>query len=227
MSGGPRACSRRPEAVRASGLSTSGRVFSSLQTMRTSNTGFTLIELIVGLAIMIMISAVITPVMLGALDKARIDEAAASLESLVEALHVFHDDTNHYPGYLTHLSAPITTSQTNSCGDSYPQGAADKWNGPYVKRVLTSSGVPVAIGTARDELIRESLDSGGLLGAANPKGGAALLKIVVTDVAEEDAVALNERVDGDNSSTDGTVQWTVPDAQGFVTLYYITPISGC
>lgn len=188
----------------------------------TTKRGFSLIEVIVGLAIMIMIAAVVTPVLLGTLDRARLGQARETLDGFHVSLQAFRDDVQHYPGDLTHLVEQIETSEQNSCGDNYtsfppPANEIARWQGPYTSRIIQPSGVPLPIGTLETPLSR--IDTG---------GGNAQLRLVVTSVTQEDAEGLNRMVDADGSSTGGVVQWTTPaDAQGFVTLFYGMAISGC
>jgi prepilin-type N-terminal cleavage/methylation domain-containing protein len=177
--------------------------------------GFTFIELIVALAIMTMIAAVVTPVLVETLDQSRTEQARASLENLAEAIGHFHDDVDEYPGYLSQLYEPITTSRRNSCGQAYNGGDVNDWQGTYIDRVIPPGGLPVFVGTAQNELLRLSL------------WGYTALVIVVTDVLEEDAETLNQMIDNDGSNITGTIAWLPAAANGTVTLYYTIPISGC
>lgn len=185
--------------------------------------GFTFIELIVGLAIVVMIAAVVTPAMTGSLDRTRVAEAAAMLEGLAATFSEFHDDVGDYPGRLRHLGAlGIETTEPNSCGSSYPNGHVRKWEGPYYQeRNLDGTAVPVFIGTAQDALVRIP---GTVSGSA---GNAGLLGILVTGVREQDVLALDREVDGGAGSSSGTIQWDAPDAEGTVVMRYLIPISGC
>lgn len=183
----------------------------------TRRAGFTIIELIVGLAIMLMMAAVVAPVSISALDRARIDRAAKVLENFADGIGAFKTDVKEWPGQLSQLSDPITTSQANLCGRYYNGIEAARWLGPYVNRVIPSTGVLVGIGTAENQLTQD------------PRGTPTdnLIKITIPSVSEGDAILLNEVVDGDNSSSGGTVHWTAPDSRGLVTTYYYVPATRC
>ena len=177
--------------------------------------GFTFIELIVALAIMTMIAAVVTPVLVETLDQSRTEQARSSLQGLAEGIGAFHDDVSEYPGYLSQLYDPIKPSNRNSCGNGYSPHDVGDWAGTYIDRVIPPSGLPVFIGTAQNELLRINIF------------GYTVLVIVVTDVLEEDAVTLNEMVDNDGSNITGTIAWLPAGSDGKVTLYYTIPINGC
>lgn len=209
--GGPAACrSLHPRAFH-----------SASKGMQPNRAGFTLIELLVGLAIMVMIATVVAPVMLSSLDRARQEQGAAALTNLATAIGEFEEDVHEWPRSLTQLSEPITTSDVNSCGRVYQPGDVSQWGGPYVDRLLAPTGLPVFIGTAQNQLVRDP--------ASQTKGGNwGVLRLVVQSVTPDDAAAVDREIDGAESSTSGTIQWTTPpDAQGFVTLSYVIPARGC
>jgi prepilin-type N-terminal cleavage/methylation domain-containing protein len=182
--------------------------------LRRRSGGFTFIELIVGLAIMTMIAAVVTPVLVGTLDKARIEEARHSLENLAEGIVNFEDDVREYPGHLTQLYDPISSSDRDICGQTYNGGDVNRWEGTYIDRIVPPSGLPVFIGSAQNQLTRISF-------------GVTVLLITVSGVTEDDAIALNEIVDDDGNSLAGTIVWLPTGSNDMVTLYYTIPINGC
>lgn len=186
-----------------------------------STGGFSFIELIVALAIMVMIAAVVTPALVSTLDAARVETSQETLGNLQQALLDFENDTNHFPGRLSHLTTPVTGSDQNSCGVNYPtfpppSNVTTLWDGPYTTPAVPLTGLPVAIGTVQNQLQR-------IPASGNP----AVLRINVTPVTFEDATRLNNNVDGDGVGNAGTVQWTGPDAQGLVTLHYVLNVNQC
>jgi prepilin-type N-terminal cleavage/methylation domain-containing protein len=66
-------------------------------TMKTK--GFTLIELAVVLAIIAVLAAVLTPLVTGYLDQARIARAQADVRTIADALKLHQRDTGRYPIY--------------------------------------------------------------------------------------------------------------------------------
>jgi prepilin-type N-terminal cleavage/methylation domain-containing protein len=177
--------------------------------------GFTLVEVIVALAIMVMIAATVTPSVVGALDRDRQDRGLAMLQTLAAAIDKFHltSDVGQYPRQLSYLSQPIVSTDLNSCGSPFGSTRAGLWKGPYVTRIITTSGLPVFIGTAQNTLIRTA-------------GPPTTLSIRVDGVRLADAEALDLLVDGTASSTAGTIRYGSA-INGLVTLDYVIPISGC
>lgn len=181
--------------------------------------GFSLIEIVVALAILVMIAATVTPAMIGYLDRERANEGSDSLLNLAEAIASFHEDVGYYPSELSQLTEPVPHDGKNSCGSSFGGGAADDWNGPYLTRIIPSTGLPIFVGLAQNELIRTPEHAG--------THSSGTLALVVTGVRLDDAEAMNQTIDSDASSTSGSVRWTAPDGDGFVTMYLLAPIVGC
>lgn len=182
--------------------------------------GFTLVEIIVAIAVMLILAATITPSVLGILDKDRVDKGAAVLKNLASGISEFKRDVTKNASRLSQLSVGINTQSENSCGNRFSSGEVSNYDGPYINREVSSGGIAMEFGIAQNLLIREPATSAST-------GAAGVLKIVVTGVSEQDAIALNDAEDGDNSSTLGAIRWTTPPVNGFVTLYYTMPISGC
>lgn len=182
--------------------------------------GYTLTEVILVVAILLIIGAVIIPTISQVQKSKDIKATADALAEFAEAVQRFFLDTQHYAGFLTHFSSPITTSMRNSCSDTYPAGAVGKWAGPYVDRLWGSNAIRLEIGLLQDSLIYvDNPQQGG--------GANALQKMIITDVLVEDAEAINSRLDGDVSNTEGTIQWSLPPVDGRVTMYYVVPIKSC
>lgn len=186
-----------------------------------SEAGFSFIELIVALAIMLMLATVVAPVLLSALDKARIDTAKGSLQGFSDAIDAFEDDVKEHPGYLHQLTKNIShlpDSTDNLCGIPYKNGTGKggtaTWNGPYLDRVIPGNGlIPVGVGVAQDQLSRA--------GTTNKSGE---LRITVNQVSEEDARKLDDQIDGQDGGTRGTIRWS---GTGTVTMLYVKPSPRC
>jgi prepilin-type N-terminal cleavage/methylation domain-containing protein len=63
--------------------------------------GFTLIELAVVLAIIAVLAAVLTPLVTGYLDQARIARAQADVRTIADAMKLHQRDTGRYPVYAS------------------------------------------------------------------------------------------------------------------------------
>lgn len=188
---------------------------ASSERIPMNRTGFSLIEVLVGLAIVVVLAAVVTPNLVGMLDDARVERGVTSLQNLSDAIAAFEEDVKEYPATLTQLTAPVTGDDPNSCGSTFSPGHAQQWAGPYLNRLVPVTGIPIAIGTAQIELTREG------------DGKAGVLRIAVPQTTEVDAIEINRRIDGDGDPSGGAVHWTATDTEGMVTLYYLTPVKGC
>ncbi len=85
--------------------------------------GFTLVELLVVLAILGLLALVAVPQVLGYLDNAKVGTAKSSIEGISSALDLYKADMGAYP----------TTEQGLTALVAAPSGVAG-WNGPYIKK---------------------------------------------------------------------------------------------
>jgi len=85
--------------------------------------GFTLVELLVVLAILGLLAAVAVPQVLKHLEGAKVSTAKTSIEGFSSALDLYRVDVGHYPSTAEGLKALV----------SAPPGGVG-WNGPYVKK---------------------------------------------------------------------------------------------
>jgi len=85
--------------------------------------GFTLVELLVVLAILGMILGLVGPRVMKHLSGAKSDTAKLQIEELGSALDLFYLENNRYPLTQEGLQALVEK----------PSGL-DKWNGPYLKK---------------------------------------------------------------------------------------------
>ncbi len=168
-----------------------------------------------GLAIVVTLATVVTPHVVGMLDRARVERAIESFEGLGEAVAAFDEDVNRYPSSLTQLIEPVTDDQLDACGTKFPKGLADKWAGPYLGRLVPEDGLPVAVG-----LVTSPLN-------VVTDGSQTSLRLSVVQVSVEDAEELERRVDGVVAPSEGAVRYAAPDAQGLVTMFFHVPMRKC
>ncbi len=85
--------------------------------------GFTLLELLVVLGIIVMLATVAGPQVLRYMGKARTDTAKAQLGALSTALELYALDNGGYPAQQVGLAALMQ-----------PPAGSRHWRGPYLKR---------------------------------------------------------------------------------------------
>ena len=90
---------------------------------RCGEAGFTLVEMLVVLAIIGMLTALVGPQVMNYLGRAKIDTARVEVQNLGTALDLFRLDLGRYPTEQEGLRGLIER----------PRGL-DRWTGPYVRR---------------------------------------------------------------------------------------------
>jgi general secretion pathway protein G len=90
---------------------------------RTHDGGYTLVELLVVLAILGFLAAIAAPQVLKYLDSSKVSAARTQVESLASAVDLFRLDVGRYPTSQEGLNALVAA----------PPGLA-VWRGPYVKK---------------------------------------------------------------------------------------------
>jgi general secretion pathway protein G len=89
--------------------------------------GFTLIELMVVIAILALLAAVVGVNVMGRFKHAQAQAAALQIADIDKALDLFKLDVGRYQGNAESLQALVTSP-----------GSANGWNGPYLKGGLPS-----------------------------------------------------------------------------------------
>ncbi|MDE2184070.1 MAG: type II secretion system major pseudopilin GspG [Alphaproteobacteria bacterium] len=90
---------------------------------RRRQDGYTLMELLVVLAILGLLAAIATPMVLHYLESAKVSTAKTEVSNLSAGLDLFKYDVGRYPTTAEGLNALLVA----------PPGV-DNWNGPYVKK---------------------------------------------------------------------------------------------
>ncbi len=95
----------------------------SVNRPETAQAGYSLIELLVVLAILVLLATLTVPQVIKYLDRAKVDAARVEIGNLGATLDIFRLDVGRYPSQNEGLEALL----------KQPDGAAG-WSGPYLKR---------------------------------------------------------------------------------------------
>jgi general secretion pathway protein G len=90
---------------------------------RDREAGFTLVELLVVMVILVMLASLVAPRVMGYLGSSRTKAAKVQIESLSTSLELFKLDTGRYPNEREGLDALVARP---------PE--AKNWSGPYLKK---------------------------------------------------------------------------------------------
>lgn len=95
----------------------------TLAAFRQNDAGFTLLELLVVLAILGLLAAIIAPQVIKYLGTSRTQTAKVQIQNVVAALELYRLDVGRYPSPQESLKALVAAPPT-----------ANGWNGPYLKK---------------------------------------------------------------------------------------------
>ena len=184
--------------------------------------GFTITEVIVACAVLVILAAAVVPTVAGYLNRKRIKDTLATLEALGVAINSFHTTVQNWPGRLSDLTTQIVATDRTAC-TAVTYTLASRWGsgGPFFDQAIPTSGFSLPIGVANDSLERV------------PNSAAAgLLNIVIPNVRFQDAQAMNDITGGpgdlnqpDRSNNTGLVRWSAPSADERVTVTYGIPVN--
>lgn len=93
----------------------------------SSRAGFTLLELLVVMVILVLLASVVTVYVTGRVEEAKHSKAVADVNALEGALDQFYLHCGRYPTTEEGLAALRTKPQSDDLTD---------WKGPYVKRAV-------------------------------------------------------------------------------------------
>jgi general secretion pathway protein G len=106
--------------------------------------GFTLVELLVVLVILVLIASIVGPRVIGYLGSSRTKAASVQIESLVTAVELFRIDVGRYPTSAEGLEALVKpTGDIKGWTGPYlakPDLPADPWGRPYIYETGGQSG---------------------------------------------------------------------------------------
>ena len=110
--------------------------------------------IILTVAIIAALAAVVAPALTTLDDRTRALSAAAQLRSIANGFVQFGVAINQYPGHVSQLTIPITTSTKNTCGQNMSAANVTNWtaNAPFAPLYTATNGVWTDIGRIRDSV---------------------------------------------------------------------------
>lgn len=100
--------------------------------------GFTLIEMLVVLAILVLLMSMVGPKILGSRQKADINSAKTQIGMLQDSLQTYNIDMRTYPateqGLVALVESPSESNDTKGAKGGASSNAGSKWDGPYVAK---------------------------------------------------------------------------------------------
>jgi general secretion pathway protein G len=90
---------------------------------RKGEAGFTLVELLVVMVILVLLASLVAPRVIGYLGTSRTKTAKVQIESLSTSLELYKLDTGRYPNERDGLAALVARPSD-----------VQNWNGPYLKK---------------------------------------------------------------------------------------------
>lgn len=176
--------------------------------------GFTVLEMLVVLTILIALAAVVIPQVAARGRDATATAVLSSAATIADAVSQFKADTRRYPGEVRWLVS-LDGTPIDICGDAIPPGLLARWSGPYLQQHVPTTGLPA--GDAR------------ILNTLSRADGATVSSLVIsaTGVTEAAARRIDREIDGDDDLATGTIRWTAGAGGEPGTLQYFLPIRGC
>lgn len=186
-----------------------------ITTRRVNQRGFSLLEILIALAILALLLAVVMPNVLGRIRAARGATLAQNLRSITDAAWSFRGDMGRFPRRLMQLTTKPASGDPDLC--SRPMSNVDAWKGPYLRQSMSPTGLVSGDARIRDTLTRNPPTLAG--------GTLATLSVNATEVDSVVAADLEVAFDGSTPNyAAGAIRW-VPANDG--TLSYTFSIRGC
>ena len=190
--------------------------------------GFSLVEILVAVALLALLAAVVIPTAKSQLDKSQVTAATANLQAIRDAILAYRENVGNYPSQLVQLVTKpgvsgVTTN--NSCGSATSAAFIAKWRGPYIGQELTTSGLPSGDVTILNPMVRTPTNT------STQQEGTLTVEVdnAVNDPPDNTFVGdVESAIDGSTGSptTTGAIQWTATSGTTG-TLKFLISIRGC
>jgi prepilin-type N-terminal cleavage/methylation domain-containing protein len=183
-----------------------------------SRAGFTLLEILVALALIGLLAGALVPTVLNQLGKGESNRFVEDLRSVGEATKSFRTDVSRWPGGLSQLVQTPASGATDVQGNVIPAVALTRWSGPYLERSSLQSGGTLT--TAAGANIQANFQPVSWR-------GTPYLAIRVAGVTQAQARAVSLIVDGDTAVGNSTSpdDSTAVSLRGDTLIYLVAPVN--
>lgn len=184
---------------------------------RRNRAGFTLVEILVGVFIVGLLTAVVSPMFVYRLKTSRAEAITSEMQNLQSALQLFYNDVGRYPARLDYLDViPTVGSVNDACGVAIPATLQAKFRGPYINRqidmIAPFAGTPnTKYAIATDDTIEATIQRGTVTDStALP--AHQVLQIFVNGLPQDITILVDSTVDGKVDGNMGIVRYATPTA---------------
>lgn len=173
--------------------------------------GFSLPELLVGMAIIALLAAVLIPAVTGQISKSDATRTLQDISSMRTGVEQFVADVRRYPGKLSHLTRTITAADRDVNGVLYSANLVARWKGPYVARDTSGGGFITGYGAfAVDSLVRVIYQP-----------GVNYVTIRIAGITQPDFDRMDVDIDGTPSAVNGVLRWVTGGGSGVDTVKFL------
>jgi prepilin-type N-terminal cleavage/methylation domain-containing protein len=175
--------------------------------------GFSLAELLVGMAIIALLAAVLIPAVTGQIAKSDATRTLQDISSMRTGVEQFVADVRRYPGKLSHLTRAITVADRDVNGALYSANLVARWKGPYVARDTSGAAGGFVTGygaVAVDSLVRVIYQP-----------GVNYVTIRLAGITQPDFDRMDVDIDGSVNALNGVLRWVTGAGSGVDTVKFL------
>lgn len=185
---------------------------------RKSRNGFTLLEVLVALAIIAVMAAVMLPSLASRIRTANSANLTQNLKTVNDAIQKYRENVGYYPLQLVNLTTKPTTASTDACGSTLSTTDVNSWQGPYLALTVTTNGIQSGDASIENTLVRTPATTSS---STVMDGTLTVTADNVSTAVDADAEATLDAGSADANA--GTIRYN----SSTLVLTYVFPITGC